>query len=96
MIELSRPCWIFPRASNGLPKLNVPDSGPRFQHRAERGLGSVAGPVFVGIPPAGSLAGPGGYPGGLPRQGRIAGSCLLTVRRPLPQTRQVSSAGGDG
>jgi len=40
-------------------------------------------------------AGPGGYPGGLARQGRIAGSCLLIVRRPLPQTRQVNSGSGD-
>ena len=28
-------------------------------------------------------AGPGNYPGGLPRQGQIAGSCLSTVRRPF-------------
>ena len=40
-------------------------------------------------------AGPGNYPGGLPRQGRIAGSCLSTVRHPLPQTRQVSFTGPD-
>ena len=60
MAGRSRSFWAFPRASIGLPGPNVPDSGPRFQHRAERGLGRVAGPVFVGIRPASSLAGPGG------------------------------------
>ena len=68
--------WAFPCASHDLRRLNVPDSGPRLQHRAERGLGPVAGPVFVGIPTAGSPAGPGGYPGGLPRQIGIAGPDL--------------------
>ena len=36
----SRSFCTFPRASNGWPRLNVPDSDPGFQYWAERGPGA--------------------------------------------------------
>ena len=45
MVERSRSFWAFPRASNGLPELNVPDSEPGFQHRAECGRGPLPDPT---------------------------------------------------
>ena len=38
MVGCSRSFWTFPRASNGLSGLNVPDSDLGFQHRVEPGL----------------------------------------------------------
>ena len=54
----------------------------------------VAGPVFVEILPAGSRP-IQATTRAVARQSRVAGSCLSTVRRPLPQTRQASFTGPD-
>ena len=58
----SRSFWAFPRASNGLPGLNVPESETGFQHWAERVWGPLPDPSRLAVVrPA--MGGAGALPG---------------------------------